>query len=150
LAITWSKERAGYAGRGSRGKLEIAEYLWNFVLVYIDDIIIFSRTKEQHLSHLDQLLALLAGSGITLAAQNATLRTHRSSSSDIMLAGLGSVQQRTRLPQYGPWCSLLTCVNPYHVIKRRLSQQQQPYFKQFLLFGRFTAGHISIEENIEM
>jgi hypothetical protein len=47
----------------------LAEYLWDFVLVYIDDIIIFSRTKEHHVSHLDQALTLLAGSGITLAPQ---------------------------------------------------------------------------------
>jgi hypothetical protein len=45
----------------------LAQYLWSFVLVYIDDIIIFSRSTQDHLSHLDQTLSLLANSGITLS-----------------------------------------------------------------------------------
>jgi hypothetical protein len=31
----------------------LARYLWNFVLVYINNIIIFSRSTDDHLCHLD-------------------------------------------------------------------------------------------------
>lgn len=44
----------------------LTRYLWNFVLVYIDDIIIFSHSTDEHLCHLDQTLSLLANAGITL------------------------------------------------------------------------------------
>ena len=32
-----------------------APFLWIFALVYIDDIVIFSLTLEDHISHLDQV-----------------------------------------------------------------------------------------------
>ncbi|KID93902.1 Ribonuclease H-like protein, partial [Metarhizium majus ARSEF 297] len=43
------------------------QYLWKFVLIYIDDIIIFSRTIEEHVKHLDLALAILNRSGCTLS-----------------------------------------------------------------------------------
>lgn len=43
------------------------KYLWEFVLVYIDDIIIFSQTLEDHLIHLDRALTLLENVGVTLS-----------------------------------------------------------------------------------
>ena len=45
----------------------LAKYLWFFVLVYVDDIIIFSRSKEEHLHYLDRILQLLEDSGVTLS-----------------------------------------------------------------------------------
>ncbi|KAL2060380.1 hypothetical protein VTL71DRAFT_9775 [Oculimacula yallundae] len=42
-------------------------YLWKFVVVYIDDIIIFSRTPDQHVLDLDLALTLLENAGVTLA-----------------------------------------------------------------------------------
>ena len=45
----------------------LAPFLWIFVLVYIDDIIIFSLTFEDHLSHLDQVFQAIEKSGVTLA-----------------------------------------------------------------------------------
>ena len=41
--------------------------LWKFVLVYIDDIIVFSKMLDQHLIDLDTCLTLLEQSGVTLA-----------------------------------------------------------------------------------
>ena len=41
-------------------------YLWQFVLVYIDDIIIYSQTLKQHISHLDQVLIMLENNEVTL------------------------------------------------------------------------------------
>lgn len=42
------------------------ETMFGEVLVYIDDIIIFSRTLEDHVEHLNQVLGALANSGRTL------------------------------------------------------------------------------------
>jgi hypothetical protein len=45
----------------------LSQYLWQFVLVYIDDILIFSRSLEEHLTHLSVVLTLLESAGITLS-----------------------------------------------------------------------------------
>jgi RNase H-like domain found in reverse transcriptase/Reverse transcriptase (RNA-dependent DNA polymerase)/Integrase zinc binding domain/Chromo (CHRromatin Organisation MOdifier) domain len=44
-------------------------FLWKFVLVYIDDIIIFSRTPEEHLRHVDEVLTRLESSGVSLSVK---------------------------------------------------------------------------------
>ncbi len=45
----------------------LAPFLWIFALVYIDDIIIFSLTFDDHISHIDQVLKAITASGITLS-----------------------------------------------------------------------------------
>ena len=45
----------------------LAPFLWIFALVYIDDIVIFSLTLEDHISHLDQVFKAIEGSGVTLS-----------------------------------------------------------------------------------
>src|SRR6267154_3720004 len=45
----------------------LAPFLWIFALVYIDDIVIFSKSFDDHLSHLDQVFKVVAETGITLA-----------------------------------------------------------------------------------
>jgi hypothetical protein len=42
-------------------------YLWKFVVVYVDDILVFSETLEEHYQHLSIVLRLLAESGLTLS-----------------------------------------------------------------------------------
>ena len=44
-----------------------APFLWIFALVYIDDIVIFSLTFEDHVNHLDQVFQVIQGSRVTLA-----------------------------------------------------------------------------------
>ena len=44
-----------------------APFLWIFVLVYINNIVIFSLTFEDHISHLDQVFQAIEKSGVTLA-----------------------------------------------------------------------------------
>ena len=43
------------------------KYLWQFVLVYIDDVIIFSRSIQDYIKHLAKALHLLRNSGVTLS-----------------------------------------------------------------------------------
>jgi len=45
----------------------LAPFLWIFALVYIDDIVIFSLTFEDHVKHLDQVFQAIQKSGVTLA-----------------------------------------------------------------------------------
>ena len=45
----------------------LSPYLWIFTLVYIDDIVVYSRTFEEHLKHVDLVLKAIATSGLTLS-----------------------------------------------------------------------------------
>jgi hypothetical protein len=44
----------------------VAPFLWILTLVYIDDIVIFSLTFEDHISHLGQVFQAIEKSGVTL------------------------------------------------------------------------------------
>jgi hypothetical protein len=44
----------------------LAPFLWLFSLVYVDDIVVYSRSWEEHLGHLDKVLGAIAAAGITL------------------------------------------------------------------------------------
>ena len=46
---------------------------WQNVLVYLDDLIIFSADAESHLSHLDTVPTLLGKHGVTFKAQKCHL-----------------------------------------------------------------------------
>ncbi|KAG8709416.1 hypothetical protein FRC08_018357 [Ceratobasidium sp. 394] len=45
----------------------LAPFLWIFALVYIDNIVIFSKTFDEHLTHIDKVLIAIIISGITLS-----------------------------------------------------------------------------------
>ena len=44
----------------------LASFIGKFVLVYLDDVIIFSKSPEEHERHLDQVLQSFADAGLTL------------------------------------------------------------------------------------
>jgi hypothetical protein len=44
----------------------LSPYLWIFTLVYIDDIVVYSRTFDNHLKHMDSVLKAIATSGLML------------------------------------------------------------------------------------
>ena len=44
----------------------LSPYLWIFTLVYIDDVVVYSRTFDDHLKHVDLVLKAIAESGLTL------------------------------------------------------------------------------------
>ncbi|TFY50236.1 hypothetical protein EVJ58_g11132 [Rhodofomes roseus] len=45
----------------------LAPYLWLFSLVYIDNIVVYSRSWNEHIDHLDKVLKAVISSGITLS-----------------------------------------------------------------------------------
>ncbi|QRW02596.1 Retrovirus-related Pol polyprotein from transposon [Ceratobasidium sp. AG-Ba] len=45
----------------------LAPFLWTIAMVYIDDIVIFSKTFEDHLDHVDKVLQAIEDSGLTLS-----------------------------------------------------------------------------------
>ena len=45
----------------------LAPFLWIFKLVYINNIVIFSLTLEDHISHLNQVFKAIEDSGVTLS-----------------------------------------------------------------------------------
>ena len=45
----------------------LSQYLWVFTLIYIDDIVVYSRTFKGHLKHVDQVLKVITDSGLTLS-----------------------------------------------------------------------------------
>ena len=45
----------------------LSPFLWIFTLVYIDDIVVYSKTFEDHLKHVDLVLQAIAESGLTLS-----------------------------------------------------------------------------------
>lgn len=45
------------------------DYLWKFVLIYIDDIIVFSSTIEEHLLHLKEMLTFFEKSDVILSLE---------------------------------------------------------------------------------
>lgn len=51
----------------------LAPFLWIFALVYIDDIVIYSRTFEEHVEHLDKVFNAIAESKITLSPKKCHL-----------------------------------------------------------------------------
>ena len=48
----------------------LAGVKWQICLVYLDDVIGFSRSPEEHLQHLDEVLTRLGKAGVTLKAAN--------------------------------------------------------------------------------
>ncbi|GJE92997.1 hypothetical protein PsYK624_091560 [Phanerochaete sordida] len=45
----------------------LAPFLWLFCLVYIDDIVVYSKTYEEHIKHLDKVLGACENAGLTLS-----------------------------------------------------------------------------------
>ncbi len=44
----------------------LKEYKWRFVVIYIDDILIYSKSKEEHKEHLNKILKVLKNAGVIL------------------------------------------------------------------------------------
>ena len=51
----------------------LSPYLWIFCLVYIDDIVIYSKSYEEHIEHLDKVLEAIEKAGLTLSPKKCHL-----------------------------------------------------------------------------
>jgi len=55
----------------------LAGVKWRYVLVHLDDIILFSQDAETHLSHLDKVFTLLGNAGVKLKEKNCHLFSNK-------------------------------------------------------------------------
>ena len=55
----------------------LSRYRWQSCLVYLDDIIIFSKNKEDHLRHVEQVLSAMNCAGVTLKLSKCSFFTDR-------------------------------------------------------------------------
>ena len=44
----------------------LAQVKWQYALVYLDDVIVYSKTVEEHFAHLKYVLTLIKETGIIL------------------------------------------------------------------------------------
>lgn len=51
----------------------LAPYLWIFCLVYIDNIVIYSKSYQEHIDHLDKVLEAIEKAGLTLSLKKCHL-----------------------------------------------------------------------------
>lgn len=51
----------------------LSPYLWLFTLVYIDDVVVYSKSYEEHLTHLDKVLEAIEKAGLTLSPKKCHL-----------------------------------------------------------------------------
>lgn len=82
----------------------LAPYLWMFALVYVDDIIIYSKTFEEHLKHLDAVLSAIAKANLTLAPAKCHLAYQ-----SLLLLG----QKVSRLGMSTCYGSALSLITPF-------------------------------------
>ncbi|KAG5220794.1 TY3B protein [Salix suchowensis] len=66
------KNIATFSLAGCLGKKVLSPYLWLFTLIYIDDIVVYLRSWDKHLRHLDTMLEAIAKAGVTLAPRSAS------------------------------------------------------------------------------
>ena len=74
---------------------------WNICLVYLEDVIIFSRNVADHLEYLDTVLTLLEDAGIKLKMKSASSSRRKSSTLAIAFVPgrLASTKTRRRSVQ---------------------------------------------------
>ena len=105
---------------------------WKYVLVYLDDIIIFSRGVEQHLRHLESVLKLLEAAG-------ATLRIPKCEFFKLQVKYLGHIIRPGRLSIYGRNLEAITKALP-----PRNKTQVRAFLGMCNVYRRFVHGFTRI------
>lgn len=52
--------------------IALALFKWKTCLVYIDDVVVFSSTKEAHIEHVNEVLTVLGEAEVSLKLPKAT------------------------------------------------------------------------------
>jgi hypothetical protein len=112
----------------------LAPFLWLFTLVYIDDIVVFSKSWEEHLVHLDQVLGAITKAGITLSPPKCFVGY-----SSILLLGqkvsrLGLSTHREKV------AAILDLATPRHVSDLQKFLGMCVYFSAYIPFYVFIAA----------
>jgi hypothetical protein len=106
----------------------LAPYLWLFTLVYIDDIVVFSKSWEEHLVHLDNVLGAIAKAGITLSPAKCFVGY-----SSILL--LGQKVSRLGFPTHAEKvAAIIELERPMHVSDLQKFLGMCVYFSQYIPF----------------
>ena len=112
----------------------LALYLWIFTLVYIDDIVVFSKSYEEHLNHLDKVLSAIIEAHITLSPP----KCHFLYSSTLLLGqkvsclGLSTHKEKVE--------AILTLTRPRHISDLRTFLGMAIYFSHYIPYYSDTAA----------
>ena len=76
----------------------LGRYKWQIALVYIDDIIIYSKTFDQHAKDVDTILKLVTKSGITLSPKKSYVAHHsiKALGHRVSNLGIGTLEETVR------------------------------------------------------
>ena len=112
----------------------LAPYLWLFTLVYIDDIVVFSKSWDEHLNHLDLVLGAIAKAGVTLSPSKCFIGY-----SSILLLGqkvsrLGLSTHREKVQ------AILDLERPKSVAELQKFLGMVVYFSQYIPYYSFIAA----------
>lgn len=55
----------------------LREYLDDFIVCYLDDILIFSETEEEHTEHIHKVLKALQDANLLVKPKKSTFHTHK-------------------------------------------------------------------------
>lgn len=99
---------------------------WQHALAYLDDIVVYSRTFEEHLSHLRDVLGKLKAAGITLNPSKAQI-----CSSQVSLLGY-KVERGQVSPDPGKLQAILEFPAPKDVSGVRRFLGMVGYYRQFI------------------
>ena len=106
----------------------LAPYLWIFCLIYIDDIVIYSRTYEEHIKHLDKVLEAIENAGITLSP----IKCHLFYSSVLLLGHkVSRLGLSTHLEKV---CAILELERPSKLVQLQTFLGMAVYFSAFISY----------------
>ena len=57
--------------------LILTKYKWKTCLIYLDDIIIYSKSINEHINHVDEVLEYLSQAGVTLKIRKCNFFTDK-------------------------------------------------------------------------
>jgi hypothetical protein len=112
----------------------LAPYLWIFAIVYINDIVVFSKSYEEHLNHLDKVLSVVIEACITLLPP----KCHFLYLSILLLGqkvsrlGLSTHKEKVE--------AILTLARPRHVSDLRMFLGMAVYFSHYIPYYSDTAS----------